>query len=106
MARQKRRGWPTFFESLSVFFLLAGLFAGIGIIGWQAVTWLKSGVWTPLSVLMALQWLGFAPAGWFALHKALHFIPLSLTLAILAIVVAYMLWAYGDHLRKAPKGFL
>jgi len=55
---------------------------------------------------MALQWLGFAPAGWVALHKTLHFIPLSITLAILALLVAYVLWAYGDHLRKGPKGFL
>ena len=106
MRRRKRYGWPRFFESLSVLFLIGGLFASIGIIGWQVLMWLQSGVWRPISVLMALQWLGFAPAGWVALHKTLHFIPLSITLAILALLVAYVLWAYGDHLRKAPKGFL
>lgn len=67
--------------------------------------WLQSGVWRPVSVLMAFQWLGFAPTGWFTL-RALHFIPLSITLVILALAVAYMVWAYADYLRKAPKGVL
>jgi hypothetical protein len=106
MWKQTRRGWPRFLESLSVLFLIAGLFAGIGIIGWQALMWLQSAVWRPVSVLMAFQWLGFDPTSWLTLRTALHFIPLSITLVILAILVANMVWAYADYLRNAPKRFL
>jgi hypothetical protein len=110
MWRKQRHGWPRFFEALSVLLLIGGLVAGIGIIGWQAITWLESAVWVPVSVLAALKWLGIpwalAPTDWLALHKALDFIPLSITLVITGIVVAYMLWAYADHLRKVPKGIL
>lgn len=107
MLRKRSQGWPRFFEAMSVLFLIAGLVLGIGMIAWQAITWLESAVWRPVSVLAPLKWLGIpwavSPTDWFALHKALDFIPLPITLAIIGVVGAYMLWSYADQLR-VPKG--
>ena len=110
MWKQQRHGWPRFFEALSVLFLIAGLVLGIGIIALQAITWLESAVWRPVSVLAALKWLGIpwalTPTDWLALHKALDLTPLSISDAMIGIVVAYVLWSYADHLRKAPKAIV
>jgi hypothetical protein len=107
MWKQRRHGWSRFLEGLSILVLTAGLVAGLGIIGWQALTWLESAVWKPVTVLMTLKWLGiassFTPTGW---YKTLDFVPLSITLPIIGIAIGYMLWSLADHLRKGPKGVL
>lgn len=110
MWKRHRHGWPKFFEALSALFLVTGLVAGIGLVGWQATTWFESGVWKPISVLAALKSLGIPgaldPTAWIAFYNTLNCLPLSVTLAVIGVVVAYALWFFADHLRKAPKGVL
>jgi len=110
MWKRYRHGWSRFFEALSAVFLVTGLVAGIGLVGWQAITWFQSGVWRPISVLAALKSLGIAWAldstASIAFYNTLDFLPLSVTLAVTGVVVAYALWFFADHLRKGPKGVL
>ena len=110
MWKRHRHRWPRFLETLSALFLLTGLVAGIGLVGWQATTWFESGVWRAISVLAALKSLGIAwahnPTAWIGFYNTLDFLPLSVTLAVMGVVMAYVLWFFADHLKKTPKGVL
>lgn len=41
-----------------------------------------------------------------SVHNTFDLLPLSVTLALTGIVVAYALWIFADRLRKGPKGIL
>ena len=64
------------------------IFIGIGgalcVFGWQALTWLMTSVWKPISVLTALNWLHIRwsvfPDSWYGLHQLLGNTPLAVAL--------------------------
>jgi hypothetical protein len=71
-------------EGLGVLLVVAGLLGGAIVGGWQVLAYLESGLWTNVSVLTALHWLGMAwatnPTDWLGVHKALSSIPLAAVL--------------------------
>jgi hypothetical protein len=78
-------------------FFFADLGAALGVFGWQALTWLMTSVWKPISVLTALNWLhvrwAVSPGSWADLHQFLGNIPLAIALLAVAAAsfVAYAL---------------
>ena len=40
---------------LGALFFVAGFLGGLGILGWQVFTWLKSSAWTDISVVHGLK---------------------------------------------------
>jgi len=75
----------------------AGTGAALGVSGWQALTWLMTSVWKPISVLTALNWLhvrwAVSPGSWSDLHQFLGNTPLAGALLVAAALsfVAYAL---------------
>jgi len=73
----------------------AGTGAALGVFGWQALTWLMTSVWKPISVLTALHWLhvrwAVSPGRWSDLHQFLGNTPLA---AALLAVAALSFLAY------------
>ena len=58
-----------------------GLFAAIGILGWQALAWLKTGDWHALTLMSGLAAFGVewacSPESWIGIHNLLKEIPLT-----------------------------
>lgn len=70
---------------------MASLYGGVIVLGWQILSYLGHGFWSPVSIItglksMELQW-AIAPDSWFGLHNILRNIPLSLTLGGLGVLV-------------------
>ena len=61
-----------------------GLFTAIGILGWQALTWLKTGEWQTLTLMSALASFGVkwasSPESWIGIYNLLKEIPLTVAL--------------------------
>lgn len=70
---------------------LALIFGGVGVVGWQVYEYLRYNVWSPVSVVTALQWLkvqwALNPADWVGLYNILRMIPLSLTMIVMGWMV-------------------
>jgi hypothetical protein len=68
----------------------AGTAGAVGVFGWQALTWLMTSVWKPVSVLTGLMWLKLPwavfPASWQNLHQFLGNTPLALALLAVAML--------------------
>jgi hypothetical protein len=70
------------------------IFVGIGgalcVLGWQALTWLMTSVWKPISVLTALNWLHMRwsvfPDSGSGLHQLLGTTPLAVALLGLGVL--------------------
>jgi hypothetical protein len=64
------------------FFVFLG--AGLCVFGWQALIWITTSTWKPITVLDALSWLhlrwAVSPRGWAELHQVLANTPLALAL--------------------------
>lgn len=71
-------------DAIYALFTWTIVMAGVGLIFFQIIQWLRFGEWVPLSVLWALQKLHFH-VGWVGVAKILDNIPLSLTLCFLGI---------------------
>jgi hypothetical protein len=77
-----------------------GGFACIGasalVFGWQALTWLMSAAWKPISVISALNWLhlrwAVSPGAWSDLHQFLANTPLAVAL-LAAAAVSFVVYA-------------
>jgi hypothetical protein len=80
-----------------------GVLAAVGILGWQVYSYLKLGVWQPLSVVTALVWLNDpwarSPTDWLGVHKMLDEMPLSLG-AFLAGMAPIGVWLWWDGVEK------
>lgn len=81
---QSRKG--AFFSVL----MAAGILGALFVFGWQALTWLMTSVWKPISVLTALNWLHVPWAvfsgSWYGLHQMLGNTPLALALLGVAVL--------------------
>lgn len=57
------------------------------VFGWQALTWLMTSVWKPISVLTVLNWMhirwSVSPGTWQDLHQFLANTPLAVALLAL-----------------------
>jgi hypothetical protein len=75
--------------------LLAGLGGGLLIFVLQAVRWFQSEMWTPVSVLTALQWLrvrwAFGPNDAYRVREVLDTVPLAMALAVAGVLAALAL---------------
>jgi hypothetical protein len=76
----------------SLVVLLAGLGGGAVVFILQAVRWLQTETWTPVSIVTGLQWLhvkwAFVPKHWHELHEFLDKLPLALVLGVVGIISA------------------
>jgi len=70
--------------------ILVGAGGALCVFGWQALTWLMTSVWKPISVLTVLNWLhirwSVASGPWHDLHQFLGNTPLSVALLGVAAV--------------------
>ena len=71
----------------------AFLLSGVGVFVYQIYEWLRYGEWVPMSILWLLNfheglqsWV-YYPTEWVGVHTALGWVPLSLTLFLLGIVI-------------------
>jgi hypothetical protein len=58
-----------------------GFFAALGVLGWQAVGWLRTGEWTTLTLLSGLasggvEWAS-SPDSWIGIYNLLNHVPLT-----------------------------
>jgi hypothetical protein len=64
--------------------IVVGIGGALLVFGWQALTWLMTEVWKPISVLTALGWLhipgAVSPAGWYGFYQFLGNAPLAAAL--------------------------
>lgn len=83
-------------DNISAIALILLLFGGLGVLGWQVYEYLKVGVWVPISIITALEWMqvqwAFSPNDWVGLHNILKKLPLSAAMcspALLGVVIAH-----------------
>jgi hypothetical protein len=85
---QERRGS----SALAAALFIAGFGGGFLVLVYQAFGWFKSSIWTSVSVVTGLQWLGVrwatAPQEWRGLHELLGNIPLAVALPALGVLAA------------------
>jgi hypothetical protein len=87
-------------------FLCAGgfAFAGLGLLGFHVLDWLKHGVWASYSTLHLAAWSGgnftswaADPSSWIGVHKILAWLPLWAFCWVLSLVVAVVAALQGDQ---------
>ena len=87
--------------------LTAGILGGLVVGSWQVWMWFESSVWTDISVVTALQWLGVSwavsPRSWSDLHPVLNLIPLALALPAIGLVVGGMIRSYAERPVKIHR---
>ena len=85
---QERRGS----SALAAVFFVAGLSGGFLVLVHQALGWFMSSIWTSVSVVTGLQWLGvrwaIGPQEWRGVHEVLSNVPLAVTLPVIGVLVA------------------
>jgi hypothetical protein len=71
---------------------LAVMLFGACVVGWQVYEYLRYNIWTPVSVINALQWMeirwAINPRDWLGLYNILIKIPLSLTMMWVGWLIA------------------
>jgi hypothetical protein len=78
-----------------------------GLVVGEVWMWFESSVWTDISVVTALQWLGVSwavsPRSWSELHQVLNLIPLALALPAIGLVVGGMIGSYAERPVKIHR---
>jgi hypothetical protein len=81
-------------SALAAVLFIAGLGGGFLVFVHQALGWFKSSVWTSVSVVTGLQWLGVrwatGPQEWRWLHELLGNVPLAITLPVIGVLAALL----------------
>ena len=87
---QERRGS----SALAAVLFIAGVGGGFLVLVHQSLGWFKTSIWTSVSVVTGLQWLGVrwatGPHEWRALHEVLGNAPLAITLPVIGVVAALL----------------
>ena len=72
-----------------------GFFAALGVLGWQAVSWLKTGEWQTLTLMTGLASFGVewasSPNGWIGIYNLLKHVPLTVAAFWTGMVPALLL---------------
>jgi hypothetical protein len=70
--------------------IFVGIAGALSVFGWQALTWLMTSVWKPISVLTALNSLhipwAVSPGSWYGLYQWLANTPLALALLTVGVL--------------------
>lgn len=81
--------------AFAALFIMAGLVLGSAVLLFQAYTYLRYGMWPPISLIDGLSLVNFGwatnPTDWKGLHKILSKIPLSLVFFIAGFLPAIAL---------------
>jgi hypothetical protein len=77
--------------------VVAGVLAGLGILGYQVFTWLKTGAWPVMSLWHGLHylfpdwdemWQWFStPRSWVGLHKLVSWLLIKTPLSLVAVLL-------------------
>ena len=75
---------------------IAVMAIGLSLLIWQIYSFLRFNIWTPVSVLSFLGWIGIPeitqwvhfPNDWIGLYRILNQIPLNITL----LIVGFFIW--------------
>jgi len=71
------------------------LIAALGVIGWQALNWMKTDEWQSLTVLTGLASFGVpwatSPTNWLGIHNVLQHVPLSIAVFWTGMLPALLL---------------
>jgi len=72
-----------------------GLFAALGVLGWQALTWMKTGEWPMLTLMTGLASFGVdwasSPESWIGIHNLLAYVPLTVAVFWAGMIPALIL---------------
>jgi hypothetical protein len=84
-----------------------GLFAPVGIIGWQALGWLKTGAWPPISLTAGLasfgvQWAS-SPHSWIGIYNVLKHIPLTVAVFWACMIPALLLMLLHNRIVRRGR---
>jgi len=107
MARIQKLQGLTFAGTAALYCVGFGLFAPIGIIGWQALGWLKTGEWQPISLTAGLasfgvQWAA-APHSWLGIYNVLKHIPLTVAVFWACMAPALLLMLLHNRLVRTHR---
>jgi hypothetical protein len=98
--------WDVLVEGIPACLVGGGFLGGAGILGWQALYWLKTGLWHPVPVSLVLDWAHIEQPSveWIGaqklIDKALD-LPLSLVLFALPMLLVWLLvWIIVGYLRR------
>ena len=82
-------------ENFIIYTLGAGAMIALGIFGWQIYGYLMDGVWTPMSIITALNWAGVEwaayPDSWVGVHKILDSFSLAITVFLVSLA-SLLIW--------------
>lgn len=90
--------------SLALYLVAFDFIAALGVIGWQALNWMKTDHWQTLTVLTGLasagvQWAS-APASWLGIHNLLQHVPLSVAVFWAGMLPALLLMLMHNWLVR------
>jgi hypothetical protein len=81
-------------SALAAVLFIAGVGGGFLVLVHQALAWFKGSIWTSVSVVTGLQWLGVrwmtVPQEWRGLHEVLGNVPLAITLPVIGVLAALL----------------
>jgi hypothetical protein len=81
-------------SALAAVLFIAGVGGGFLVLVYQALGWFKGSIWTSVSVVTGLQWLGVRWATgaqeWRGLHELLGNVPLAITLPVIGVLAALL----------------
>jgi hypothetical protein len=81
-------------SALAAVLFTAGVGGGFLVLVYQALGWFKTSIWTSVSVVTGLQWLGvrwaIGPREWRGLHEVLANVPLTIALPVIGLLAALL----------------
>ncbi|HUU72107.1 MAG TPA: hypothetical protein VMW70_05755 [Burkholderiales bacterium] len=82
-------------STIAIYFVGFGLLAALGVVGWQALNWMKTDEWQTLTVLAGLSSVGVEwatrPDSWLGIHNLLKHVPLSVAVFWTGMLPALLL---------------
>ena len=72
-----------------------GVFAALGVLGWQALAWMMTGEWPTLTLMTGLasfgvEWASY-PNSWIGIHNLLKQVPLTVAVFWTGMIPALLL---------------
>ncbi len=85
----------TWHGTIALYLVAFTFISALGVVGWQALNWMKTDEWQTLTVLTGLSSAGVKwaaqPDGWLGIHNLLQHVPLSVAVFWTGMLPALLL---------------